>query len=52
MRTQPLSRDILSGGVRSNDGLTLYGRYGDVFAILCAIVPLAVLIVAAVRRRV
>ncbi len=49
VRTQAASRDTVSGSVQGNGQVTLYGRYGDVFAVVCAIVPLAVLIIGARR---
>ena len=46
------SRDTIVGSVQARTTLTAYGRVGDVFGVLCAIVPLAILLLelAAGRR--
>jgi apolipoprotein N-acyltransferase len=48
-RTEPLSRDVLSGAVRSRRDRSLYNRIGDTFAFLCTAVTVAA--VFSVRRR-
>jgi len=52
-RTADDSQATLTGAIRPSKGLTVYARYGDAFGLLCAIVPLAVILVRRVddRRR-
>jgi apolipoprotein N-acyltransferase len=44
-RTQDDAPETLGGTIRPMDGLTVYARYGDVFGLLCAVLPAAVLVV-------
>ena len=50
-RTADDSRATLTGAIRPSKGLTLYARYGDAFGALCAVVPLAVILVRRVGAR-
>jgi apolipoprotein N-acyltransferase len=45
--TRPFSQATLSGSIAARDGLTVYARIGDAFALGCALVALA----AAIRGR-
>jgi apolipoprotein N-acyltransferase len=47
--TASSSRMTIGGTIQAGNAVTLYGRVGDVFGILCAAVPLLVLATAAVR---
>jgi apolipoprotein N-acyltransferase len=47
VRSQPLTRSVIVGGVRPRRDLTLYQRVGDAFACACA----AAVAVALFRRR-
>ncbi|MBI3785204.1 MAG: apolipoprotein N-acyltransferase [Deltaproteobacteria bacterium] len=40
-RTPTDSRATLNGAIESRQGITFYARYGDVFGLLCVLVPLA-----------
>lgn len=43
VRTPGGSRHLMRGGVRAEEGLTVYGRFGDTFAVACLLVALAAL---------
>ncbi len=40
VRTDPFTRATMGGGVRASTEITVYGRWGDTFAVACAVVAL------------
>lgn len=48
-KTEPESRATVNGSIQPLHGVTIYGRYGDVFGLLCTLVPLGLLLVERIR---
>jgi apolipoprotein N-acyltransferase len=49
VRTEPFERDVIVGTIRPNTELSVYGRVGDLFGLLCGISVLAALITGYAR---
>jgi len=50
-QTAPDTRATLTGSIQARHGLTLYARCGDLFGLLCAVVPAGVWLAQGRRRR-
>lgn len=51
VRTEPFERDVIVGTIRPNSELSVYGRVGDLFGLLCGISVLAALMTGYARRK-